>query len=236
MKYFLHDTNARNDEKVTLLFIKFGYEGIGLFYSILEILASQEKPVSELVLKSQLNIKKKLEKQLSFIYEIELLSLINGDVFNENLLNYSEKYQVKKEKTREKVAEWRKKQADKKNVTSYVPISNPPKVKKSKVKKSKDNKGVVFPFTSNEFLKIWESWKAYKFKEHKFRYKSEESEQAALMKLNNLANGNEKDAIEIVKESIAQSWKGFFELKNKSNGKQNSGFKEYLARVERGDA
>ncbi len=64
MKYFIHDTNSRNDEKVTLLFIEFGYEGLGLFYSILEILAAQEKPVAEKVLKSQLKIKKRLEKQL----------------------------------------------------------------------------------------------------------------------------------------------------------------------------
>jgi hypothetical protein len=134
MKYFLHDTNARNDEKVTLLFIKFGYEGLGLFYSILEILGSQEKPVDELVLKSQLKIGKRLEKHLNFMYIIEILSLRNGDVFNENLLNFSEKYQIKKEKTRKKVSEWREKQLDIENVTSYVPVSNHPKVKESKVK------------------------------------------------------------------------------------------------------
>ena len=134
MKYFLHDTNARNDEKVTLLYIKYSYEGIGLFYSILEVLAAQEKPVSELVLKSQLKIRTKLEKQLNFMYKVELLSLKNGDVFNENLLSFSEKYQIKKEKTRKKVAEWRDKQQDIKDVTSYIPVSNHSKVKESKVK------------------------------------------------------------------------------------------------------
>ena len=139
MKYFIHDTNARNDEKVTLLFIEFGYEGVGLFYSILEILAAQEKPVAENVLKSQLKIKKKLEKQLNFMYKIEILSIRNGDVFNENLLSFSKKYQIKKEKTREKVSEWRDKQKDTKTVTSYKHIRNAPKVKLSKVKESKVN-------------------------------------------------------------------------------------------------
>jgi len=157
MKYYLHDTNARNDEKVTMLFIEYGYEGVGLFYAILEVLASQEKPVSEMVLKSQLKIKKKLEKQLCFMYKIEILSLKNGDVFNENLLNFSEKYQIKKEKTRKKVSEWREKQADKKVVTDYVPISNHRKVNKSKVKESKElpqeeNPDTMFISYKNSFI------------------------------------------------------------------------------------
>lgn len=160
MKYFLHDTNARNDEKVTLLFINFGYEGLGLFYSILEILGSQEKPVNELVLKSQLKIGKRLEKHLNFMYKIEILSLKNGDVFNENLLNFSEKYQIKKEKTRKKVSEWREKQTDTNTVTSYVPESNQPKVKESKVKESKVNKDAKIDF---DFLKLFNNTTGRKF-------------------------------------------------------------------------
>jgi len=140
MKYFLHDTNAFNDEKITLLFIEYGFEGIGLFYSILEKIASQEKPINEAVIKKQLNIKKKLQKQLDFMYEIDLLSIKNGDVFNENLLTFSEKYQIKKEKTRKRVSEWREKQADIKNVTCYKGVRNTPKVKESKVKESKENR------------------------------------------------------------------------------------------------
>ena len=161
MKYFLHDTNARNDEKVTLLFINFGYEGLGLFYSILEILGSQEKPVNELVLKSQLKIGKRLEKHLNFMYKIEILSLKNGDVFNENLLNFSEKYQIKKEKTRKKVSEWREKQTDTNTVTSYVPESNQPKVKESKVKESKVNKDAKIDF---DFLKLFNETANREFK------------------------------------------------------------------------
>ena len=54
MKYYLHDTNSFDDEKITELYINFGYEGLGLFYTILEKLAKQEKPVKEIVLKKQL--------------------------------------------------------------------------------------------------------------------------------------------------------------------------------------
>lgn len=140
MKYYLHDTNSLTDEKVTLLFIEFGYEAVGLFYVILEKLALQEKPVSEKVLKTQLKIGKRLTKQLNYMYEIGILSIKNGDVFNENILKFSQKYQIKKEKTRIRVSEWRESQGDKKNVTSYKRVRNTPKVKESKVKENKEIK------------------------------------------------------------------------------------------------
>ncbi len=137
MKYFLHDSTAFLDEKVTLLYLQFGFEAVGLFYVILEKLALQEQPVSEIVLKSQLNIKKRLQKQLNFMYKIGLLEVQNGNVFNINLLNFSGKYQIKKENTRKRVSEWRDNQSDAKNVTCYKSVRNAPKVKISKVKKSK---------------------------------------------------------------------------------------------------
>jgi hypothetical protein len=139
MKYFLHDCNSFDDEKITELYMKFGYEGLGLFYTLLEKLAKQEKPIKTAVLKKQLNVGKKLEKVWLFMEEIEIISSSNGETFNENILNFSEKYQIKKEKTREKVSQWRKKQEDTNNVTGYVPDCNPPKVKESKVNINKVN-------------------------------------------------------------------------------------------------
>ncbi len=139
MKYFLHDTSAFDDEKVTRLFMNFGYEGLGLFYTILEKLGKQEKPVKTEVLKKQLRVGKKLEKCWNFMESIDIISSNNGETFNKQLLNFSEKYAIKKEKTREKVLQWRNNQKDIENVTSYVPNCNPPKVKESKVNKSKEN-------------------------------------------------------------------------------------------------
>ncbi|MCP4393109.1 MAG: DUF4373 domain-containing protein, partial [Alphaproteobacteria bacterium] len=54
MKYYLHDSLSFQDEKVTLLYMEFGFEAVGLFYVILEKLALQEKPILESVLKTQL--------------------------------------------------------------------------------------------------------------------------------------------------------------------------------------
>jgi len=138
MKYFLHDSNSFNDEKITELYLEFGYEGLGLFYTILEKLALQEKPIKTIVLKHQLNVGKKLEKCWKFMEEIDLISSNNGETFNKQLLNFSEKYQVKKEKNAKRIAEWRENQSVSENVTSYESISNTPKVNKSKVNEIKE--------------------------------------------------------------------------------------------------
>lgn len=137
MKYFLHDTNSFNDEKITELYIHFGYEGLGLFYTILEKFASQEKPIKTIVLKKQLNIGKKLEKCWKFLEDIELIQSDNGESFNERILNFAGKYKIKSEKNAERVAQWRDKQVVTKNVTHYEQECNTDKVKEIKVKESK---------------------------------------------------------------------------------------------------
>jgi len=77
-------------------------------------------------------------------------------------------------------------------------------------KRKEKKRGVILPFSSQEFLSLWEQWKEYKKTEHKFKYSSEQSEQAAAAKLGNMANGDEKFAKEMIIESMAQGWKGFF--------------------------
>lgn len=124
MKYYLHNTSAFQDEKITELFINFGYEGLGLFYTLLEKIAFQESPIKTNVLKSQLKVGKKLEKCWNFMEQIELISSNNGETFNEQLLKVNEKFIIKKEKNKIKIAEWREKQKVKKSVTSYEPECN----------------------------------------------------------------------------------------------------------------
>lgn len=154
MKYILHDTNAIDDEKMTELFLEHGYEGIGLFWCILEKIGKQEKPIKTKVLKSQLNVGKKLEKCWNFMESIGILSSNNGETFNERILSYSETYKIKKEKNKERISQWRENQSSEKNVTSYEPVCNAPKVKESKVNRSKVNNTVVDAIAPTENLQI----------------------------------------------------------------------------------
>jgi hypothetical protein len=137
MKYYLHDSNSFSDEKVTELYMAFGYEGLGLFYTALEKFAQQEKPIKTAVLKKQLNIGKKLEKCWSFMESIGLISSNNGESFNKQLLKFSENYKIKKEKSAERLKQWRENQQVTENVTHSELVRNASKVKISKVKESK---------------------------------------------------------------------------------------------------
>lgn len=82
--------------------------------------------------------------------------------------------------------------------------------------KKKLPQGIINPF-SEAFLETWDLWKQYRWEEHKFKYKGVLSEQARLMELCTISGGDEYKAIEIIKQSISNTWKGFFPLKNKSN-------------------
>tara|TARA_R110002020_G_scaffold318905_10_gene534578 strand:- start:6989 stop:7774 length:786 start_codon:yes stop_codon:yes gene_type:complete len=93
--------------------------------------------------------------------------------------------------------------------------------KKSKTELAKIEKPIesnlVFPFETKNFKAQWDHWKVFKKKEFRFNYKSLQSEQAALTELGNKSNGDEKTAIAIMHQSMANGWKGFFELKKNKN-------------------
>lgn len=77
-------------------------------------------------------------------------------------------------------------------------------------------KNLIDPFNGN--LPKWQDWKDYKRKEHRFSFKSTDSENKALELLFNLSDGNIEMAEKIINESIGNGWKGLFQLKNNSNG------------------
>jgi len=227
MKYFLHDSSAFQDEKVTELYINFGYEGIGLFFTILEKIAFQEQPVKTEVLKKQLNIRKKLEKIWKFLEEIELISTKNGETFNKNILNYSKKYLFKKEKTRIRVENFRKNKEVTENVTCYEPVTDALRnadvtlsniIKDNISKDIREDKGKTsFSDSLQEPIKsIFISWLEYK-KEIKKSYKSEKSIEICYNQLMELSGNNPDKAQRIINQSIASGWSGLFELKNNNN-------------------
>jgi hypothetical protein len=72
---------------------------------------------------------------------------------------------------------------------------------------------LIFPFHSENFVYQWQIWKTYKKEQHRFTYKSEASEQAALTQLQKMATNQERKAIEILHHTMANGWKGFVEPK-----------------------
>jgi uncharacterized protein YdaU (DUF1376 family) len=87
-----------------------------------------------------------------------------------------------------------------------------------------ENPNIVSPFESKTFSEHWTVWKTYLVEQHEFLYLSEPSEQAALMELATLSNYDQTSAIATINHSMANGWKGFFEV-NQQHGstKQPSG-------------
>ena len=83
--------------------------------------------------------------------------------------------------------------------------------------KVKEQKNIEISFLGNEIIEYWDLWKDYKSKQFKFKYKTVQSEQAAFDDLVRLSEKNCKNAIEIIKQSMANGWKGLFELKISQN-------------------
>lgn len=77
------------------------------------------------------------------------------------------------------------------------------------------NLQIVFPFTSERFMKTWANWKLFRAQIKK-PYRSTLSEQMALKKL---SEHDEDTAIAMIEQSIANSWQGIFDVTEKSNGK-----------------
>jgi hypothetical protein len=72
---------------------------------------------------------------------------------------------------------------------------------------------IVMPFDSEEFAAAWSEWKEYRRAEHRFQYRSAKTEQTALHNLQKISNNGENNAIAIIGQSIANGWKGLFELR-----------------------
>jgi len=77
--------------------------------------------------------------------------------------------------------------------------------------------GIHFLWEKEDISQLWKEWKDYKFKQFRFKYKTLQSEQASFDSLMKLSGKNLEIANEIVKQSMANGWKGFFELKISQN-------------------
>ena len=94
------------------------------------------------------------------------------------------------------------------------------KTENKTLNKSAQAREVILPFQTDTFTAAWQEWKEYKRTDHRFKYKTAQSEQRALIKLQN-EHPTETDAIEAIHTAIANGWKGLVFGKPK-NGRLNA--------------
>ena len=102
-------------------------------------------------------------------------------------------------------------------------------VNKEKTQKNKIEKEPLV-FISTEWELLWQGWADYKKTEHRDGYKSAKTEQVAINKLVEMSGGDLTKAQEIVKQSIANRWKGLFTIKQNTNVTTQSNFDKYQQR------
>lgn len=78
---------------------------------------------------------------------------------------------------------------------------------------------LILPF-DDDFKNFWIQWKIYRHKQHGFKYKSVQSEQAAVNGLCEKAKGKKEICIAMIQQSMSKGWKDFYEIKNSNNEQQ----------------
>jgi hypothetical protein len=73
---------------------------------------------------------------------------------------------------------------------------------------------MIYPFNSDNFLQVWEYWKAYKKEQFKFTYKPI-GEQVALKSLSEDSGHNEDLAIQMIYHSMACGYRGVFPIRTR---------------------
>ena len=157
---------------------------------------------------------------LQELQDADIFGVVDGQIIIEFLDEQLNEFQETSEKRRKAAQKrWSDASALQKQSKSNA-IREEKKRGKKKIEEEKAPEALVYPWEDLEFTQQWETWKAYKKTEHKFSFKSPTSEQASLMDLQKKSSGDMKTAIAIIHQSIAQGWKGFFELqKQNQNGK-----------------
>jgi uncharacterized protein YdaU (DUF1376 family) len=150
-----------------------------------------------------------LQHQKGKLTEKDMLSICKGydsDVYEKfDLVDgcYINKRMYEEAEKRSKFTESRRKNASAKHMPNHMENEN----------ENRNEVKDVLVFPSFEFQNIWEQWIEYKKDEHKDTYKSSKTEQIAINNLIKLCSGNLQVAEEIVNNSIANKYKGLFEIK-----------------------
>jgi hypothetical protein len=150
-----------------------------------------------------------LQHQKGKLTEKDMLSICKGydsDVYEKfDLVDgcYINKRMYEEAEKRSKFTESRRKNASAKHMPNHMENEN----------ENRNEVKDVLVFPSSEFKNIWQEWIQYKKDEHKDTYKSSKTEQIAINNLIKLCSGNLQVAEEIVNNSIANKYKGLFEIK-----------------------
>ena len=221
--YFSHDYNARNDTKVLFLRMQLGMEGYGIYWYLIESLAESGGTLPlQLIPVLAMQMHTTEAKVNAVVNAFNLFEITDELFFSIRLNEHLEKVnQIKLSASERGKLSAQKRKSTKIELTVEQPVEQSVEqpVQQSKGKERKENKTIITNSFSEDFLNDWKIWLNYKKANFKFEYKTIESEQIAFNSLYKLSNQNQNTAREIIHQSIANGYKGLFELKTNQNAK-----------------
>ncbi|MEF9923006.1 MAG: DUF4373 domain-containing protein [Muribaculaceae bacterium] len=163
--YFSHDSNARNSDKIIALRMKFGAEGYGIYFMILERMREESNYMS---IKDYnviaFDFRVGTDKIKSIIEDFGLFSFTDDGkrFYSEGFLHRMQRKDIKSVKARESAnSRWVKCENDANALRTHCD-GNAIKGKESKEKESKETIPLMSPFSDDSFLTI-EKLKTYVF-------------------------------------------------------------------------
>jgi hypothetical protein len=242
--YFQHDTNARWDHKLVKVQMTHQMIGIGVYWCIVEMLYENAGylPIEYERIAFELRTDKSVIQ--SIINDFELFENDGVKFWSNNALMQFNERISKSVKASESV----KKRWDKyKGNTNVLPTKYYPNTKEErrgenrieekkeyKEKKSQKVKIGFFDVSAcSEKLQLAiKKWIDYKIARHE-NYKSQESFNLMVRKLQKLSSNNDDFALDIIEDSMANNYSGFFIPKNydnkgKSSSKLQSNFRTFV--------
>jgi len=147
--YFSHDYNARNDEKILALRERFGPEGYGIFWMIVETMAENESGRINSKLIGGLSLgygttKEKLQSILDFCHELGLFKVKKDSYLSDRMMRYKEYRKSLSESGKEgAIKRWAGHRVAN-GVANGIPNANKRKGKERKEKEKKIKKGGYF--------------------------------------------------------------------------------------------
>lgn len=234
IKYLQHDLNARNDQKIAEMRVQFGYEGYGLYWAVLEVMAdSSDCSIDSLAIAGLSLVLNHptddLEHFLDYCFRLTLFEKEeNGDYYSPRLREWHNERRENVEMFREYGRLGAKKRWDKEREVNSPDIAPPlaPNGNRIEKKGKEDNTKEVnkkkkvsvmefayeveLPFLINSpnAKRAWMEWLNYR-REIKKPYRSKKSVSSQLEAFNNSAQ-----FITAIETSIRQGWQGLFPENN----------------------
>jgi len=203
--------------------MQLGMEGYGIYWYLIESLAESGGTLPlQLIPVLAMQMHTTEAKVNAVVYSFNLFEITDDQFFSIRLNEHLEKVnQIKISASERGKLSANKRKSTKIQQTVELPVEQSVEqpVQQRKGKERKVNKTIITNSFSKDFLKDWFAWIDYKKTNHKFTYKTIESEQIAFNHLYKISNENQSTAREIINISIANGYKGLFELKTNQNAK-----------------